>query len=62
MQFRTGMILPQLKFYYIELTDEQIIEHERIQASTVHLNQRNVYNEAFAIMKRSVELTVGDEE
>ena len=45
-----------------ELTNEQIIEHESIQANTVHLDQRNVYNEAFAIMKRSVELAVGDEE
>ena len=45
-----------------ELTDEQIIEHESIQANTVHLDQSNVYNEALAIMKRSVELAVGDEE
>ena len=42
-----------------ELTDEQIIEHEN---SLVHLDQHNVYNEALAIMKRSVKLAVGDEE
>ena len=44
-----------------ELTDELIIEHESIQANMVHLDQRNVHNEALAIMKRSVELAVGDE-
>ena len=45
-----------------ELTDELIIEHESIQANMVHLDQRNVHNEALAIMKRSVKLAVGDEE